>query len=507
MNKPSVLLAVLSGVFYCLPFLFPYFFVISWFSFVPLLCAIRNKNNLQIYLLGVVSGFVAYTLSMQWLVNLAQLYLNLVFPLNYVFLFLFALVGGNFFGLFLLLYRWLKKNTPISDLLLFPSCFVFVFLFNFMLFNTSFGVSQVKFYAVLQGIEFIGIQGLTWLLALCNIFLFKLIFERAELKKIAVVLVIALIAGWLVWGFYAANKWKTIYSKWETKKIAIVQPNRVSSFSENIFTEFASENPIELDLIDEIAFNNPELIIWPEGYIYNYQRYPKIQEKFRKKISSLNTNLLFIDIYYKLNKHYNSMFWLNNSGNLADVYHKRSLVPFGEYLPFQKYYTWLLKLINYPFSRFAAGDTPKIFNIAGMKIAPLICYESIIAKTAAQSVAQQGQGKIFVVATNNGWYRSYFQVQGHSNISVVRAVENRIPLIHAINNGYSSVSMPDGKVIFKTPYLKTGAWFFELPFNQNFGGSFYSKHYGWFENLIKIFVGSLIIFCLIKNSRCFYKKK
>ena len=75
---------------------------------------------------------------------------------------------------------------------------------------------------------------------------------------------------------------------------------------------------------------------------------------------------------------------------------------------------------------------------------------------------------------------------------------NRVPLVHSINNGFSSITMPDGKVIFKTPYEKTGAWVFEMPFDKNSGGSFYSKHYNWFANLIRIFIFGIVGFVLIK---------
>ena len=35
---------------------------------------------------------------------------------------------------------------------------------------------------------------------------------------------------------------------------------------------------------------------------------------------------------------FNSIYWLNDFGVLEDIYHKRALVPFGEYLPMYKFY-------------------------------------------------------------------------------------------------------------------------------------------------------------------------
>ena len=168
-------------------------------------------------------------------------------------------------------------------------------------------------------------------------------------------------------------------------------------------------------------------------------------------------------------------------------------MPFGEYLPL--YNGWLLGDFSYGF---AAGKEAKVFEISGMRIIPLICYESVVPNVVAQSVGYDAAGKVFVVASQNGWYKSRFQVQQHSSLSSIRAVENRVPLVHSINNGFSSITMPDGKVIFKTPYEKTGAWVFEMPFDKNSGGSFYSKHYNWFANLIRIFIFGIVGFVLIK---------
>ena len=304
---------------------------------------------------------------------------------------------------------------------------------------------------------------------------------------------------WFLWGIYSQTKWQQKYSNWQTKKIALVQPNRISSFSVVPLPKgFSKEYPPEMAATKEIAKQNPLIVIWPEGSNYFYQISQSVQSSFQKFIAQFEVNLLFADIQYNKGKAYNSMFWLNENGLLKDIYNKRSLVPFGEFLPFQKYYASILKLFNFPFSRFYPGKEAKIFNIEGLKIAPLICYESIIAETAAASIKKNSAGKVFVVVTNNGWYRSKYQVQAHSALSSMRAIENRVPLIHVINNGFSSVTMPDGKVVFKTPYLKAGAWLFDLPFNKNSGGSFYSQYYGWFENVIKIFIFSLIIYYSVK---------
>ena len=73
-----------------------------------------------------------------------------------------------------------------------------------------------------------------------------------------------------------------------------------------------------------------------------------------------------------------------------------------------KFYGWLLGDFSYGF---AAGKEAKVFEISGMRIIPLICYESVVPNVVAQSVGYDAAGKVFVVASQNGWYKSRFQVQ------------------------------------------------------------------------------------------------
>ena len=496
LKKWSIALSFLSGFFYFIPFLFPSFFFLSWFALVPLLLAIQGQSYKKVYFLGWICGSLAQTVGIYWMANLSQLHWGFGFPLNYLFLLIFGIGTGNILAATFLLFHWLRKNTKISDLLLFPSCLIFAYLPSFAIFNYSLGDTQAQFLYALQAIEWTGIEGLTWLIGLTNILAYKLLFDRENLQKKSLLLSSFFIVVWFGWGIYAQNNWQKKIAQWQTKKIALVQPNREASlFYQHPPEGFSKEYPLEIKLMKSIASQNPVLAIWPEGHTYSYQSSLTVQHSFQNWMSFFGIATLFVDNYHSREGVFNSIYWLNDFGLPQDIYHKRALVPFGEYLPLYKFYGWLLGDFSYGFS---AGKEAKVFEISGMRIIPLICYESVVPNVVAQSVGSDAAGKVFVVASQNGWYKSRFQVQQHSSLSSIRAVENRVPLVHSINNGFSSITMPDGKVIFKTPYEKTGAWVFEMPFDKNSGGSFYSKHYNWFANLIRIFIFGIVGFVLIK---------
>jgi len=84
----------------------------------------------------------------------------------------------------------------------------------------------------------------------------------------------------------------------------------------------------------------------------------------------------------KNQKYFNSLVILNHKLEILSIYNKVNLVPFGEFLPFEKILSKFgLKKITPGYSSFSAGDIRETLNL-GSKfserlILPLICYEII----------------------------------------------------------------------------------------------------------------------------------
>ena len=74
--------------------------------------------------------------------------------------------------------------------------------------------------------------------------------------------------------------------------------------------------------------------------------------------------------------YFNSAFLVTPAGRLADVYHKRKLVIFGEYIPLVH---WLpfVKYLTPITGSFTPGDQPVTFELGDLHVnaAPLICFE------------------------------------------------------------------------------------------------------------------------------------
>merc|ERR1711900_157300 len=81
-------------------------------------------------------------------------------------------------------------------------------------------------------------------------------------------------------------------------------------------------------------------------------------------------------------KYFNSLAVLNNKLEILSLYNKINLVPFGEFLPFEKTLSKFgLKKITPGYSSFSSGDKRTIINLGNKfdekSILPLICYEII----------------------------------------------------------------------------------------------------------------------------------
>ena len=134
------------------------------------------------------------------------------------------------------------------------------------------------------------------------------------------------------------------------------------------------------------------------------------------------------------------------------VYGKQHLVPFGEYIPFDKWITPLQKLSPVGVSLWP-GEA-KVLDLpvrAGaqepsrtVKVAPLICFEDtdpVLARRAARLGAQA-----IVLITNDSWFSHSQETVQHAWQAVLRAVETGLPVIRTGNSGVTGVISPTGRM-------------------------------------------------------------
>ncbi len=97
------------------------------------------------------------------------------------------------------------------------------------------------------------------------------------------------------------------------------------------------------------------------------------------------------------------------------------------------------------------GDAPKCFDVSGVKVAPNICFESMLPELVSWQVRQLRQANhapdVLINVTNDSWFWGSSILDHHLACSIFCAVENRRPLLAAANTGLSAEIDGSGRVL------------------------------------------------------------
>ena len=155
---------------------------------------------------------------------------------------------------------------------------------------------------------------------------------------------------------------------------------------------------------------------------------------------------------------YNSVFSFEPDGEVNEnVYSKRRLVPFGEFLPLESIIKTLLAPlaeVNAVSSDFTPGDGSNIIETEYAKIGCLICFDSIYENLTLESVRDGAE--IIMISTNDSWFSDSAALKMHNNQARLRAVEIGRSVVRSANTGISSIITPTGQIVKSIGALQKG---------------------------------------------------
>jgi apolipoprotein N-acyltransferase len=142
---------------------------------------------------------------------------------------------------------------------------------------------------------------------------------------------------------------------------------------------------------------------------------------------------------------YNSAYFVSSTGEILLPYHKQVLVPFGEYLPLSHIITWPRWLVP-EFMESIPGELIAIFTLPDeSRISPIICWENLFPELVRKAVLKGSE--VIVHMSNDNWFGNTAASCQHNMASVIRAVENRTPVIISSNTGPSQIIDGNGRII------------------------------------------------------------
>lgn len=156
---------------------------------------------------------------------------------------------------------------------------------------------------------------------------------------------------------------------------------------------------------------------------------------------------------------YNSLYVFGEAGDTLARYDKFHLVPFGEYVPFER---WLpIDKLTAGRTGFTAGPGPKTLSAPGAPpFSPLICYEAIFPGRVTAGNARPGW---LLNVTNDAWFGHSSGPYQHLASARLRAVEEGLPLVRAANSGISVVVDPLGRTVARLGLGRRGILDADLP--------------------------------------------
>ncbi len=188
------------------------------------------------------------------------------------------------------------------------------------------------------------------------------------------------------------------------------------------------------------------MIIWPETAI------PAFPDEVKETLNALTDRALDSGTSLLVgmpsgertgkNGYFNSVVQL---GLESGRYDKRHLVPFGEYLPLDKWIRPLTTFLQIPMSDFSSGGYEQpLMSVNNHAIGVTICYEDAYADEVARALPD---AQILVNVSNDAWFGDSDAPHQHLQIARMRALETERYLLRATNTGISAIINDRGKVV------------------------------------------------------------
>ena len=342
-------------------------------------------------------------------------------------------------------------NKPVLRLMLFypASWVVFEWLQGYVM--TGFAWMQLGYTQIdlpLSGFAPVfGNHAVGGFVAICAGALVLLVKQARQLNiRFVLSVILPVVLLWL-----AGSALKTV--NWTDKagdaiKVSVIQGNIAQKDKWKSHTkQLTLDRYRDLSLVQQ----DVDLFIWPETAVPDYQHraVPYIRQlslDMKQRDADL---LLGIFVKNEKNRVLNSVINVNGG-----VYHKRHLVPLGEYIPLRFLIEFFNQFVKIPMSDIASGqDNQALLTAAGLPLGLSICFEDAFARDVIKDLPE---AKLLVNVSNDAWFEDSHEPHQHHAIARMRALETGRYMIRSTNTGITSFIGPHGEVIKQLPQFEIG---------------------------------------------------
>jgi apolipoprotein N-acyltransferase len=455
----------------------------AWVALVPLVAVAIHSRPWHAFRWGWLTGLFFWLPSLSWLLRLSVTgYPPVPLPLIALGWFLVAAYCALYVGAFAMITSaWCGRVGTGAGLRNALTCVLLAgiwagletwrgWLCGGFPWN-ALGVSQYQNLSVAQIAEVGGVGLVSGLVVMLNMSIAMTIARRVacyrtgERSAFHPELMIGLLACAvaLVWGVKRLRVVSGFGINEGSVRISAVQPNIAQD--EKWDSEFEALILRRLDEQTELAasFTAPDLIIWPETaipWLFDAEENAEFMSGVLRHGVPVLLGAMTESHGPETNRYYNSAILCRPQG-APERYHKQKLVMFGEYIPFARLLPSFLGFDPLGWSCLS-GAGPVIFDLeprgqrgpaatetvqyapSTVSISVLICFEDVFPQFARRAV--RAGARLLIVQTNDAWFDPTHASVQHMAHSVLRCIENRVPMVRVGNTGVTCAIDPAGRI-------------------------------------------------------------
>ena len=461
-----------------------------------------SKNKKLFFLYGWLFGFGYFISNLYWIS------ISLTFDESFKFLIPMSIVLipaflALFYGLVSFLFLILKPKKNLSSFFLFSLIFGTIEFIRGTI-MTGFPWNLIV-YSFSKHIEILSITSIigTYSFNLFCISLFAstsfLILRDSKKEIIVCILFFIITLFFYFFGSQRLEKFNNIEVNNLDYKLRAISAN----VSIDRFYKYTEPVSVITDLIEISSPQNNEktIFIWPEGILPNISQDQLKEYKFLFENEFNENHLLVIGINEikkegQITKYYNSFTIYDHNLEILNSYNKVNLVPFGEFLPFEKLLSLGgLKTITNNYQSYSKGEKRDVIEVNkinfSVRLLPLICYEIIYTG----NIFNDRDFDFIVNISEDGWFGQSIGPHQHFAHSIYRAIESGKYVLRSSNNGITAIVNPLGVVEEQVDLNQSG--FVDLFETKKIEPTIFSK-YG---NKIFAIVILLYIFLIFSFNR------
>lgn len=444
---------------------------LAWFALIPLLAAPSFTR-------GLLFGGVFYGVSFYWIYSTCR-FAAIPVPIALLAWAAFAALQGLVWALFAGGAARLKSRLPA---LAWPwACAVLWVGIEFVAIRCTPGVglllleyTQWRHLNWVQGSALVGPHALGFLIVLWNASLAGGC-ERGGRRNLAAT---ALLCGaWWAYGAAVLGRAPSLDATGAaTRTVVLLQPN-IDQYAKWDEDHAPSVRTVFDGLLEQAQELKPDLAIWPESALPGWFEDAGNHGWARAWACRMRRAQL-VGMMTRSNGRRNSAALLEAGGEVAGYYHKRRLVPFGEFVPLRFLERFVGALADMGDLDRGPAEQPPLDTPLG-PAGVTICFEALFPHFS-RGPASRG-ARLLLNLDNDGWYKDTWGPYQHFRANLFRAVENRAWLLRAANTGISGAFDPYGRAAAELGLGRRGLLSVRVPVEDAFPcRSPYARLGDWF---------------------------